>query len=361
MSKEEISFEFVWIPTDYWSKGNDPAGVLFHKWLPDGEKDAICLIDQGNIKLHVLFERRGFLDKDEIKYSDEKKEELKENVIRRHAKLESGPLFIKLVYPIGLNDEKKIIGRDVESKTAKYDKLNDYDDLGKNIYKLIYSKLSVLVYTLKYKFGQFWIEDFPSLDSTSQSLGSYFSGLQAKCIIKGKKYRFLPNSPIVFLVSKISKDDEFLKFITEDNWRSLQKKEFIKENTGREYLVKSYDSYINNDLRNAFLEGCIALELVISNLFVKFCQEKLDSFFDMPRKVQLCIVANLVLPDLTESIITNSCKAIDIRNSIMHKGYVPNSRDSKYYIDLINVVIKLLRDGEIKLPNKHLGQIIWTK
>jgi hypothetical protein len=362
MQKEEISFRFIWTLTDYQIDGSVPAGLLFHKWLPDGKKDEICLLKHNNIKLFVLFERRGFLSEDRIQYSDEKMEKLKEGTIRRHAKLESGPLFIKLFYPINAKNKKKIIDRNAETKKGKFDQSNDYKELGKNIYRLLYDKLSALVYTLKYKFGQFWVDDFPKWDSTEQSLGNYFNGLQAKCTIKGKKYKFLPSSPVVKLVCNIdTKDEKFLELISEADWRSIQAKKFLGKNSCREYLVKSFNSYIEKDLKNAFLEACIALELSISKLFVKFHEKRLESFFNISKKTQLCIIANLIMPDLAKSVISNAYKAIDIRNSIMHEGYTPKPRDSKCYVDFISVIKKLLKDGDIKLPNKHLGQIIRTE
>lgn len=360
---KKVIFEFAWTMTDYWARGTDPAGILFHKWLPNNRKDEICLLDQENIKLNVWFERRGFLDSGGgIKYTDDKDKmmDLKENTLKRHAKLESGPLFIELVYPLEQTDEEKIITRDAESKNGKYDGLNDYQELGKNIYKLLYEKISVLIYTLKHKFGQIWIDDFPCWDSTTGSLGHYFSMLQAKCSMDGNKYKFVPSHPIVTLVAEMMSEKEFLELITESDWQSLKNKDFLESNPACEYLVKSIDSCSNDELRNAYIDACIALELVMSSLFLKFPIENLERFFDMPRKTQLCVVANLVLKDFPDSIITNACKAIDIRNEIMHRGYVSKKTDEKYFTDLI-VVIKKLLGCDIKTPHKNIGQIIWNE
>lgn len=349
--------------TDYWSRGTDPAGILFHKWLPNNRKDGICLFDQENIKLNVWFERRGFLDKNGgIKYSDDKTKmvDLEESAFKRNAKLESGPLFIDLVYPVDKVDEKMIIARNAEIKVGKYNNSNDYKALGRNIYNLLFDKISALTYTLKYKFGQFWIDDFPHWNGATDSLGHYFSMLQAECSIDGIWYKFIPNHPIITIAVKMVDEKEFLELISESDWQSLKKKNFLKRNPAYEYLVKSIHLRDNGELRDAYIDACITLELVMSSLFIKFTNEKLKCFFDMPRKAQLCVIANLVLKKFPKSIITNACKAIDKRNDIIHEGYKPKNSDEKYYSSLIEVIKELL-DCDIKTPRKNIGQIVWPK
>ena len=356
---KKVIFKFGWQMTNYWARGSDPAGILFHKWAPHGEKDGISLLDHTNVKLNVWFDRRGFKnDSGMIQYSDKKMEELKDELIEKHGKLESGPLFLKLSYTIEITDEQKIIARDAEWKSGKCNNINDYEELGKNIYNLLYDKISVLVYTLKYKFGQYWIDDFPYWDSKDESLGHYFLMLQARYCIDDKFYKFVPNHPSATLTAKMSGEKEFLELITKDDWLSLQKKDFLNINSGLEYLAKSATSYYEKELRNAFIDACIALELILSKLFTKFQQENLQCFFDTPRKVQLCVIANLVLKDLSDTIISNACKAIDKRNDIIHRGYIPKSEDEKYYIDLIKVIKKLFGDT-IKTPHKNLGQVLY--
>jgi hypothetical protein len=45
-------------------------GPLFHRWLPDGDHDAIVLkTDDPNLELKVWFERRGFVENGNIQYS----------------------------------------------------------------------------------------------------------------------------------------------------------------------------------------------------------------------------------------------------------------------------------------------------
>lgn len=68
-------------------------GPLFHRWLPDGEKDAIVL-DTGdpNAELKVWFERLGFKDKDFIEF-DYTRREVDPETIPKQAILEAVPLM----------------------------------------------------------------------------------------------------------------------------------------------------------------------------------------------------------------------------------------------------------------------------
>src|SRR5947209_19407465 len=57
---------------DPWSA----RGPMFHRWLPDGEADAISLqtADSPKSDLSVWFERRGYMDGNRIKYDHERHE-----------------------------------------------------------------------------------------------------------------------------------------------------------------------------------------------------------------------------------------------------------------------------------------------
>ncbi len=82
-------------------------GPLFHRWLPDGEKDAIVL-DTGdsNIELRVWFERRGFVDNGFIKF-DYKRREVNPEIIPKQAILDAGPLW-GLLKIQGLSEEELV-------------------------------------------------------------------------------------------------------------------------------------------------------------------------------------------------------------------------------------------------------------
>jgi hypothetical protein len=67
-------------------------GPLFHRWLPDGEKDAILVdVPDPTAELKVWFERRGFVDDRWIRF-DYSRPEIDPEIMERQAILDAGPL-----------------------------------------------------------------------------------------------------------------------------------------------------------------------------------------------------------------------------------------------------------------------------
>src|SRR2546423_8090993 len=80
-------------------------GPLFHRWLPDGEKDALILeTGTPNTTLKVWFERRGYVDDRHIKY-DITRKEVDSAIIPTQAALVAGSLFGSLEIQ-GLTEEE---------------------------------------------------------------------------------------------------------------------------------------------------------------------------------------------------------------------------------------------------------------
>src|SRR5438034_882081 len=68
------------------------CGPLFHKWLPNGESDALELrTGHPNVHVRVWFERRSFISDGFIRF-DYKRREIDETVMRRQGILDAGPL-----------------------------------------------------------------------------------------------------------------------------------------------------------------------------------------------------------------------------------------------------------------------------
>ena len=107
-------------------------GPQFHRWLPDGEKDAISL-DTGNSNatLKIWFERRGYVDGNLIKF-DYERQEVDPEIMSTQGKLDAGPLK-------GLLDILDI--SDEEVSLLKEKKVDDkrYLAFEKKIIKLFYN------------------------------------------------------------------------------------------------------------------------------------------------------------------------------------------------------------------------------
>jgi hypothetical protein len=73
-------------------------GPKFHRWLPDGEANSINLdVGHPDITLKVWHERRGFIQRNEIRF-DYERFEVDPDVMSRQGVLQAGPLFGCLVF-----------------------------------------------------------------------------------------------------------------------------------------------------------------------------------------------------------------------------------------------------------------------
>ena|SRR5579864_7710754 len=141
-------------------------GPLFHRWLPDGEKDAINL-DTGTpeVTLKVWFERRGFVGEKLIKY-DVTRKEVDSAIIPTQAALVAGSLF-GLLEIQGLAEEKVTPIRENRIGDAIYVAFGD-----QVVNKLICPSVSRFINILRGKYGQYWLRELRKWDSRNETLGA---------------------------------------------------------------------------------------------------------------------------------------------------------------------------------------------
>src|SRR5579864_6811086 len=169
-------------------------GPLFHRWLPDGEKDALVLdVGTENALLKVWFERRGFLEGGLIQY-DVTRKEVDPAVIATQAALTAGSLFGSLEIQ-GLTEEEVTPIRENKIGDASYITLGD-----RVINKLIYPSVNRFITTLRGKYGQYWIRELPKWDSRNGTLGAYCHSLLLKWSLdQGATWSdFLPDQPMAY-------------------------------------------------------------------------------------------------------------------------------------------------------------------
>jgi len=106
-------------------------GPLFHRWLPNGEKDAIMLeTGDENVELKIWFERLGYLDGSFIKF-DKMRHEVEPEIMDKQGMLEAGPLQGSLKIG-GIADQELQSMRKFKLGVEKY------KVFGKKVIKLIY-------------------------------------------------------------------------------------------------------------------------------------------------------------------------------------------------------------------------------
>ena len=192
-------------------------GVRFHRWLPDGEKDAITIQTQySNAKVKLWFQRLGYVRDGMIEY-DAKRKEVDPAIMNKQGLLESGPLYGK-IESFEITDEELSV---LEEK-----KIGDktYQDLGKRITKIIDPTLIKFFYILRIHFGQYWLPDFEKYDSVKESIGHHLRFLWIKWSKNDDStwIEFTPDNEYPTMDVSFSDYKSFFDLIKEDDWRNLQ-------------------------------------------------------------------------------------------------------------------------------------------
>ena len=340
-----------------------PHGLLFHRWLPDGKKDAIIL-DTGdsNAKLKVWFERYGYVDNGYIKFDYERRE-VDPNIIPKQAILDGGPLFGELEIQ-GLSEE--------ELEALRENKIGSeaYVRLGKRIVKrVIYPTIRRFIDILRTNYGQYWVKNIEPWDSRKGSLGYYCNSiLQLKWSLDGgRTWRpFIPNEikigPITLTIL-----EDFTSYLTEKDWKELEK----VFNGGYEpslacLLISRAHALLNQgNLKYAFIEGVSALEIALSEFIKRNAPQLPDPlvnylklhFRKMPIKARLMIVATASGKIPTEDL-EKAIKAIDIRHDIVHKGRDPPADSKEMVRALLNAAAALVTGPKFRFLSANPGNAI---
>mgnify|MGYP000023412757 CR=1 FL=1 len=340
-----------------------PHGLLFHRWLPDGKKDAIIL-DTGdsNAKLKVWFERYGYVDNGYIKFDYERRE-VDPNIIPKQAILDGGPLFGELEIQ-GLSEE--------ELEALRENKIGSeaYVRLGKRIVKrVIYPTIRRFIDILRTNYGQYWVKNIEPWDSRKGSLGYYCNSiLQLKWSLDGgRTWRpFIPNEikigPITLTIL-----EDFTSYLTEKDWKELEK----VFNGGYEpslacLLISRAHALLNQgNLKYAFIEGVSALEIALSEFIKRNAPQLPDPlvnylklhFRKMPIKARLMIVATASGKIPTEDL-EKAIKAIDIRHDIVHEGRDPPADSKEMVRALLNAAAALVTGPKFRFLNANPGNVI---
>src|SRR3989442_8558013 len=84
-----------------WLRDSDKygfSGPQFHRWLPDGENDAIQISVQPNITVQLWLERRGFVERGFIRY-DHARREVDPGIMSNQGRLQAGNLRGRILIP----------------------------------------------------------------------------------------------------------------------------------------------------------------------------------------------------------------------------------------------------------------------
>lgn len=346
----------------------DFEGPLFHRWLPDGEKDALVLNvgTEKNVVLKVWFERRGFLERSFIQY-DVTRKEVDPDVIPTQAALTAGSLFGSLEIQ-GLTEEEVTPIRENKIGDTNYMAVGD-----RVVNKLIYPSVNRFITTLRGKYGQYWIRELPKWDSRNDTLGGYCHFIRLKWSLdQGVTWSdFHPDEPIAYTTAISGTPESFHKYLTQDDWKDLaqissQKYELPLATT---FLARANQLLDEEDYKYALIEGITALELAVSETIKPKLQaddnlvKSIQRFWTLPISTQVIIVATLS-GRISQENLSHSLQAIEISNSIrneaVHEGKIPSGEMKAHISGLLNTIAALLFGSSYKLPSARLGNRIMS-
>lgn len=337
-------------------------GPLFHRWLPDGEKDAIVLdIRRLKAKLKLWFERRGFVKDGQIRY-DIKRREVDSDIMIKQGVLEAGPLMGLLSGYVLSEKELAALQKDKRGDP-------EYEALGKKVINLVYREVSRFTCIIRRNYGQYWVRELEKWDSRKDTLGRYCSViLNSEWSLDDGKTRhpFVPNDPVGNMyITVYSIKKRFEKYISEKDWQRLAdyyRKKYTPPPSAN-ILLRAHELLDQGNLRHAFIEGTSALEVALSEFMherlrgSEIIEKSLNSFYQLNLASQLTGIAITLGLELQE--IENATKAIEIRNHIVHENYEPPPSSKDKLQGLMNVTASLIPGPNIRFPTANPGNAVY--
>ena len=328
-----------------------PHGPLFTHWLPNGLSDAVEVrcAHKGN-QLRLWFERRGYVERDFIRY-DPRRREVDKISMQRQAKLEAGDLhgegqFVALTSPEMKAIEDNAIGHE------------DYIAAGKRVVEFLYTPVSNLIAVLKYQYGQYWLPSLDAWDSRRQTLGGYCSStffLRWRSSEEQEWQPFLPTQQGSTFIVGPPPGRGYGEYLSREDWEKIKKTDLNAAlHLASIILGRANELFDTGQLRQAFVEAGSAAELAVNKYVLARGQalgirdSSLDQFFELPLAKQIAVTVTLSQMDVGP-MLPKALKAIDTRNRIVHKGEHPSTNDADCLRALFKVVAAIL-EADHKFP-----------
>jgi len=365
MSLSNIFLKFTVLLEESRNHFPEHYGVLFHRFLPDGKKDAIMLdTSDPDVELKIWFERRGFVEEGLIKY-DSKRREVDPSIVHVQGVLDSGPLF-------GLLIIRNLPEEQIEA--IRTNKIGDpaYIEIGKRVVKLIHPPVSSFIDLLRINYGQYWLRNFEKWDSRYFGLGHYCSLIYLKWSLdEGVHWSdFIPERNLAQSIKlQLTSGQDYLQYLTEEDWhitiRSIHKH---KPSLAEFLLSKSHELLDQGEIKYALVDAVTALEVAIT----EYLKKKLNGFSGLNSLLSKFSQQNISNKDkitifaaFTESIsvkdLEDCIKAIGWRNDVIHEGReLPEDIDNVATITrkLQSVIGKIIAPPTVRFPTINSGNAI---
>jgi len=335
-------------------------GPQFHRFMPDGQSDAVWLTPEGDPhEIRVWFDRTAKKRGDFLEW-DRDGTEFDEATMRRQGKLEAGNLRGELVMLDVSADELESLFRNPKAVNEPFgqDTADDpaYQRLGKRVVNLLYPPLANFISTLRDQYGQYWLQVPAQWDSRRSTLGTYCSS--TLCLLWWNDQvqdwrRFLPtNSGAMIRVERLP-GREYAEYLTEEDWRRMQRTRCLTEVSTELQLLGNANRAVDfGDHRQAFIEVMSALELVIARRLKsssRAISAAVNSFMDgESQKAQVAVL--LLATGAATAEIETALNALSVRNRVAHEGYLPTPAETAELRAVVQTIKHFAGIEEIKSP-----------
>jgi hypothetical protein len=334
-----------------------PHGPLFHRWLPDGQRDAIKLnTGHPSATIRVWFERFGVTinrasETEEVVFVRDKRE-VDPAAMDRQGVLSAGPLFGELRLEKCDDDEMKAM-------TQAQLGAPPYMALAKRVLNtFILPTVSKFVRVLQLDFGQYWLRTPQAWDSRIDSLSSYCGGLRmAWSLDEGETWmQFKPDESVSRRT--LSFPGGFHQYIRKGDWRGLNDLFNLAPAQSITLTLLLHSRQLldtDNDIRLALVEGVTAAEVYIQEAQggdIAFIKATFPGFDNMKASEQFALLA-LVAGSIPHEQVKLACATWDYRNKVVHDGWSPNTKQvadlEKTLENLIVVLGSLLGQSAVRV------------
>jgi hypothetical protein len=344
------------------------AGPVFHRFVPDGENDAVFLTPEGDPhEIRVWLQRAAKKEGDFLRW-DRHGSEFDVATMRRQAKLEGGPLRGEMVMPDVSGDELGSLFRNPKAPGDSFgqDVGDDlpYVALGKRVIEVLQPRLRNFISTLRNQYGQYWLEEPLSCDSRRSTLGTYCSSMLGLLWWNDKTQdwrRFLPTNSGSTISPGRLPGRGYEEYLSEEDWRRLQRTRCLSNVSTEVQLLGNATRALDfGEYRQSFIGVVSALELVVSRRLASpsaMVQSAIQSFQN--RETQSAQIAvTLLATGACVDEIENALKALKVRNRVAHEGYLPTVDEAAALRKVITTIQKLAGLEEIKNPVFTLSNML---
>jgi len=331
--------------------GNDAdfgGGPSFHRWLPRGIEDAVEMdLEIGHLQL--WFERRGYTEG--IVRFDFERHEVDPHIVPKQGRLDAGPLFGRLHLTKAPNEIIDVLRRDLTGDT-------NYVALGKSVVKSVHPIIERLLRLFRKRYGQHWLKVLEPWDSRRLSLGAICCDWNMSWSDdNGANWHpFKPDKSVRNYGAM--ETTKFNEYLTQSDWFDLKTavEKGDDPSLATELVTNSHRMFAEGELRHAVVEAVSALEVAISDAVrapIKGSKKLTDSaasfLKDTTLKTRLVVVASF-LGGMPAATIEDALAGIELRNRVVHEGFVPEQQSMKQVRAVMEVAAMLVPGPRIKLP-----------